>query len=142
MAKKNCAYCNKEFHTRPQGQHAKFCSDACRKASHKAEKQNETTLTLQFGKVTLKIVDLDPTIDKESLRRTIIDTLGPELITHVSALEPSRQVTPDHGKLFPSVILFEDGWTQQANLTLQQIISLPGTQRLVGENLRTVKEVR
>jgi hypothetical protein len=88
MARKNCAYCKKEFYTRPQGQHAKFCSDACRKASHAVEKQSQTTLTLQFGKVTLKLVDLDPASDKDSLRQTIIETLGPELIAQVTALEP------------------------------------------------------
>lgn len=92
MARKNCAHCNKEFHTRPQGQHAKFCSDACRKASHKAEKQNETTLTLKFGKFTVKIDNLDPASDKESLRLTIIDALGPELIAQASALQPPHQV--------------------------------------------------
>jgi hypothetical protein len=92
MARKNCAFCNKEFHTRPQGQHARFCSDACRKNNHRAEKMEETTLTLQFGKVTVKVVDLEPTRDKEKLRQTIIDTLGPELIAKVSALEPPQHI--------------------------------------------------
>jgi predicted nucleic acid-binding Zn ribbon protein len=92
MPRKNCAYCNKEFYTRPQGQHARFCSDTCRKASHKAEKQNETKLTLQFGKFTVTIVNLDPASDKESLRRTVVEALGPELIAQASALQPIHQV--------------------------------------------------
>ncbi|MCQ3031830.1 hypothetical protein NLO88_14295 [Pseudomonas syringae] len=142
MPARNCARCGTPFQLRPQGQHAKFCSTACRVAANKLRNLEQTRLVLQFGRVEVRLEGLDPTTDKESLQRTIIATLGPELITDVSALEPPRKVTPDHGKLFPSVILFEDGWTQQANLTLQQIISLPGTQRLVGENLRTVKEVR
>lgn len=90
MARKNCAHCNKEFHTRPQGQHARFCSDACRKANHKAEKQNETTLTLQFGKFTVKIDQLDPASDKESLRRAVIEALGPELIAQALASSPQH----------------------------------------------------
>lgn len=92
MPRKICAYCSKEFTTRPQGQHARFCSDACRKNNHRAEKMEETTLTLQFGKVTVKVVDLEPTRDKEKLRQRIIDTLGPELIAQVSALESPRYV--------------------------------------------------
>jgi hypothetical protein len=88
MARKNCAHCNQEFHTRPQGEHAKFCSDACRKASHRAEKQNETTLTLQFGKFTVKIANLEPANDKESLRRAVIEALGPELIAQALASQP------------------------------------------------------
>lgn len=85
MARKTCAHCNKEFHTRPQGQHAKFCSDACRKASHKVEKQNETTLILKFGKFTVRIDQLDPASDKESLRRAVVEALGPELIAQALA---------------------------------------------------------
>ncbi|MCF7533778.1 hypothetical protein [Pseudomonas petrae] len=87
---KFCETCGARYGTfRSQRKH---CSNACRQRAYRESQattvHDETTLTLQFGRVTVKLVDLDPASDKESLRRTIIEVLGPELIEQATALKP------------------------------------------------------
>ncbi len=88
MATRNCARCGTPFQLRPQGQHAKFCSTACRVAASKQRNLEQTTLVLQVGGVTITIADLPKHIDPTSLRQTILETCGEELLAAIKKLYP------------------------------------------------------
>lgn len=92
MVYKFCETCEARYGTFSSQQ--KYCSNACRQRAYRESQatavHDETTLTLKFGKFTVKIDQLDPASDKESLRRAVIEALGPELIAQALASPPQH----------------------------------------------------
>lgn len=89
---KFCETCGARYGTFNSQQ--KYCSNACRQRAYRESQatavHDEATLTLKFGKFTVKIDQLDPASDKESLRRAVIEALGPELIAQALASPPQH----------------------------------------------------
>jgi hypothetical protein len=56
--------------------------------------------------------------------------------------QQDRIVDPAFESRIPVLIIYEDGWQQQTNISKSELFDIVGSERLVGTTLRTVKEVR
>jgi hypothetical protein len=117
-----------------------------------------TTLTLKIGPMILTVTGLEPDRNKDQLRQRIIDALGPNLIEKVSSLPTAQTIKPTEDTIMPQqedrivdpayetrvpvLIIYTDGWQQQTNAGRSELADIVGSQRLVGNTLRTVAEVR
>lgn len=82
-----CSSCGKPVETR-RSTSTPTCGPRCYQRIRRERLEQKTSLDIRIGSVTVTIADIPRDIDHESLRRTVLETCGDELIAAIEKLHP------------------------------------------------------
>lgn len=84
-----CASCGAPVETRRLTS-TPTCGPRCYQRIRRERLEHKSSLDIRIGGVTVTIADIPRDIDHESLRRTVLETCGDELIAAIEKLHTSK----------------------------------------------------
>lgn len=66
------------------------CSTKCYQRVRRERLEQESTMDIQFGNITVRILNVRPDINHDSLRARVVELLGPEMMTALTEMEVAQ----------------------------------------------------